>query len=265
MNGALRMRIEGVGICAGAWRDWDSARDALRRDMQFDPTPSARPSPALLPAAERRRAPESVLLAIETAQQACSMAKRAPGELPHVFACAYGDLPINDYLCATLARAPLDVSPIKFHNSVHNAPAGYWTISTGCRASSSSISAGDATFATGLLEAAVLAHTEAQAVLLVVYDVPATGALRDVVDCNVSFAAAFVLAPTGHAQDGIADLRIEVRTDALAPDADVLHACGVRNPAAQCLPLLAALARRQRTTLHARLTPGTILTMETLF
>jgi len=265
MNGSIRMRIEGIGICAGAWCDWDTARDALRHNREFDAAQATRPSPALLPAAERRRAPESVLVAIETAQQACSMSKRAPADLPHVFACAYGDLPINDYLCATLARAPLDVSPIKFHNSVHNAPAGYWTISTGCRASSSAISAGDATFATGLLEAAVLAHTEAQAVLLVVYDVPATGALRDVVDCDVSFAAAFVLSPIGQAQDGIADLRIDVRPGVLAPEADVLHACGVRNPAAHCLPLLAALARQQQTTLQARLTPGTILTMETLF
>ncbi len=72
-----------------------------------------RPATSLLAPNERRRAPESVLLALDVAQQACAMAQRDPRALPNVFASAYGDLAINDYLCATLARAPLELSPTK--------------------------------------------------------------------------------------------------------------------------------------------------------
>ena len=265
MNGAFSVRIEGVGIWAGPWRDWAAARDALCGNVEFDGASVSKPAPSLLAATERRRAPESVLLAIEAAQQACGMAQRDASELPHVFACAYGDLSINDYLCATLARAPLEVSPIKFHNSVHNAPAGYWSIATGCRASSSAISAGDATFATGLLEAALLAHCESRPVLLVAYDVAAVGALRDVIDCEAAFAVAFVFAPVASAHNGLADLRITLRSDILAPEADVPHAWCGRNPAAHSLPLLEALARRQRTVLNSRIAPATTLIMETAF
>ena len=261
----LTVRIEGIGIWAGPWRDWAGARDALCGNVETEAGASARPSPALLPATERRRAPESVLLAIEAAQQACAMAVREPAALAHVFASAYGDLPINDYLCATLAQSPLDVSPIKFHNSVHNAPAGYWTIATGCRAHSSSVSAGEATFATALLEAALFAQAEAEPALLVAYDVAATGPLRDVVDCDVPFAVALVVGPAEPADDGLGAVRLGLRADALAPEADVLHAWCRRNPAARSLPLLTALARRERAALHTRLAPGTTLVMETLF
>jgi hypothetical protein len=265
MSDAFSVRIEGIGIWAGPWRDWGAARDALCGNVEFDGATASKPAPALLAATERRRAPESVLLAIEVAQQACGMAQRDARELPHVFACAYGDLSINDYLCATLARAPLEVSPIKFHNSVHNAPAGYWSIATGCRASSSAISAGHATFATGMLEAALLAHCESRPVLLVAYDVAAIGALCDVIDCDAPFAVAFVLAPAAPALSGLGDLRIALRADALAPEADVLHAWCGNNPAARSLALLKALARRQHTALNSRITPATTLVMETAF
>src|SRR5207249_3493148 len=104
--------------------------------------------------------------------------------LPHVFASAYGDLAVNDYLCATLARAPLEVSPTRFHNSVHNAPAGYWAIATGCTRASTAISAGDASFGAGLLEAALLACSESGPTLLAACDVAAVGPLRDVIACR---------------------------------------------------------------------------------
>ena len=50
-----------------------------------------------------------------------------------MFASTYGDLAITDYMCSTLAKAPMTLSPTRFHNSVHNAAAGYWSIATACR------------------------------------------------------------------------------------------------------------------------------------
>ena len=83
-------------------------------------------------------------------------------------------------MCTTLATTPTAISPTRFHNSVHNAAAGYWTIGTGCRAASTALSAFDRSFAAGLLEAATQCAADGEAVLLVAFDVNAVGALASV-------------------------------------------------------------------------------------
>lgn len=270
MSATLDIGIEGVGLWSPEWPGWDSAQAALRDDAQranagIETGAAARPAPSLLPPTERRRAPEAVLIAIEAAQQACAMAQREPRELAHVFASAYGDLAVNDYLCATLARAPLEISPTRFHNSVHNAPAGYWAIASGCMHSSTAISAGDATFGAGLLEAALLAHAEDAPVLLAAYDVAASGPLADVIACRSRFAAALVVAPPP--ARAYARLRLRPRAGAaqLAPEPALLHANHRANPAARGLPLLRALARREPTALSLGAGPQLLLEMEISF
>ncbi len=49
-------------------------------------TPQTRPAPALLPPAERRRAPDTVAVSLEVATRACEMAQRDPKLMPSVFA-----------------------------------------------------------------------------------------------------------------------------------------------------------------------------------
>lgn len=250
MNGAIDLAIEGIGLYAAGLGDWQSGREVLAGMRDPVTTAPLRPAPALLSANERRRAPESVLLALAVAEQACAMARRDPRELPNVFASAYGDLAINDYLCEVLARAPLELSPTRFHNSVHNAPAGYWTIATGCMATSSALSAGAASFGAGLLEAALLASCESTPVLFAAFDIAASGPLTDVVACNASFAVAFVLNPGASAT--APRLRLhpgDAAAAGLASPPVAMHASFAANPAAASLPLLAALARRERATL----------------
>ena len=70
-------------------------------------------------------------MALEVSLAACRAAGCDPATLPSVFASTHGDLAITDYMCETLATDPTAVSPTKFHNSVHNAAAGYWTIGYG--------------------------------------------------------------------------------------------------------------------------------------
>src|SRR5690606_20828188 len=94
-----------------------------------------------------------VAVALEVALAACQASGRDPASLPSVFASSQGDLVIADYMCATLADEPATISPTRFHNSVHNAAAGYWTIGTGAMHPATALSAGDASFAQGLLEA----------------------------------------------------------------------------------------------------------------
>ena len=76
-----------------------------------------------------------------------------------------------------LASAPLTLSPTRFHNSVHNAAAGYWTIGANAMAPATAISALQGSFGQGLLESMVQLATGSDAVLLVAYDSTATGPL----------------------------------------------------------------------------------------
>jgi hypothetical protein len=260
---AIDVVIEGVGLWSASLPGWDLGKSILRGEVEPSVNPAARPAPTLLAPNERRRAPDSVLLAFEIAQQACAMAGRDPGSMPAVFASAYGDLAINDYLCATLVQSSQDLSPTKFHNSVHNAPAGYWAIATGCMASTNAVTAGMSTFGAGLLEAAVLAATEGTPVVYAAYDVGACGPLAAVIPCRGAFGAAFVLAP--RRERGGAALRLMLVPAAsaeLAPAPALLHASQRDNPAAYGLPLLTALALGEARALQLPAGPRTHLHLE---
>ena len=185
--------IEGIGFWAPGLPSWDAARAFARGGAADDAAPR-RPSPQLLPANERRRAPDSVAVALEVALAACTAAGRDPATLPSIFASTHGDLGITDYICSTLATDAHALSPTRFHNSVHNAAAGYWTIGTGCHAATTAISSYQATFAQGLLEAMAQLSSGTEAVLLVAYDAPSAGPLAAVSRSEGLLGAALVLA-----------------------------------------------------------------------
>ena len=137
---ALAATVAGIGFWADGVPSWDDARAFAAGGALPEGAPK-RPSPGLLAPNERRRAPGTVAVALEVAQAACAAAGRDPATLPSVFASTHGDLAITDYMCATLADAPAEISPTRFHNSVHNAAAGYWTIGTGCLRPATAVSA----------------------------------------------------------------------------------------------------------------------------
>jgi hypothetical protein len=87
-----------------------------------------------------------------------------------VFAASTADGHNCHALCETLASSDQRVSPTRFHNSLHNTPAGYWSIATGAMAASQSLAAYDASFAAGLLEALVQIHATAAPCVLIAYD-----------------------------------------------------------------------------------------------
>ena len=194
----LSATIEGIGFWAPGLPTWEVARAFVRDGVLPDTAPS-RPSPQVLAANERRRAPDSVAVALDVAHAACVMAARDPAMLPSVFASTHGDLAITDYMCATLVDAPASISPTKFHNSVHNAAAGYWTIGVCCMRPATAISAFDATFAQGLIEAMVQLHAGEDAVLVVGYDCVSPGPLARVSPSEHVLGGALVLSRTPRA------------------------------------------------------------------
>jgi hypothetical protein len=192
---ALSFRIEGIAFWSPSLPGWPIARAAFRGEGAPVDPPARRPAPEILAPAERRRAPDSVALALEVASAAVRASGRDPATLPSIFTSAHGDLAVNDYMCAILATQPTAISPTRFHNSVHNAAAGYWTIATGCHAASSALTAFDASFAAGLLEAATQCAADERPVLLVAFDVQAVGALASVTRSDGLLATALVIAP----------------------------------------------------------------------
>lgn len=237
----LRVWVEGVGLWSPQLADFAALRALLAGAASAPPPP--RPAAATLPPNERRRAPESVLLAIEAAGQAVAMSGHTAAALPCVFASSHGDQAITDYMCATLARSPAELSPTRFHNSVHNAAVGYWTIATGCHAPSTAICAQRASFGAGLLEAAGLALAEQRAVLLVCSDIAGSGPLNEVTGCRQSFGCALVLAPqAGPAALARLDLALQPGAAIDTPLPAPLDDWRAGNPSAASLSLLALLA-----------------------
>jgi hypothetical protein len=232
-----------AGIWCRSVGAWDAFRDAVRADAE----PQERvpePVPELLPAREGRRAPLHVRLALEAGLQACRANAVDPAQVISVFASAMGDTQITEYLCRTLAGPQPMLSPTRFHNSVHNAAAGYWSIGAGNRQAGTAIAAQQFTFAMALLEAAALVVTEHRAVLLVAHDVPALAPLDAICVNRQPFAAGIILDAAQRAPDWL-PVRIERRPPGPADSPfaiDWLSTLYTENYSARGLPLLAAMA-----------------------
>ncbi|MET0255973.1 MAG: beta-ketoacyl synthase chain length factor [Luteibacter sp.] len=241
MSAALTVWVRGVGLWAPGADDWHAFQQIVSNAAS--PGATNRPAAEVLPPNERRRAPESVLLAAAAAGQAVRMSGLDAADLPCVFASAHGDQVITDYMCATLADVPTELSPTKFHNSVHNAPAGYWTIATHCHASSSAVSGGETSFGAGLLEAATLAVADERDVLLASYDIAGTGPLGAMTSTTGPFACALVLSP--RAQGAAVRLDLSPAPGNIGSEAmgdEWLDNLAAANPSAQAVPLMRALA-----------------------
>jgi hypothetical protein len=199
---------------------------------------------ALLPPAERRRMTDTVKLALAIGSEAVAQAGREAEHLPSVFTSSGGDGVTITAILEILASTQREVSPTRFHNSVHNAPSGYWSIATHSRESSTSLCAFDYSFGAGLLEAASLAISDGRPVLLISYDMPYPTTLHAARPISSIFGTALVLSPERSAHS-LAALTLSFGpSDSLesAMPTPALEDLRTGNPAARALPLLAAIA-----------------------
>ncbi|MBS1137598.1 MAG: hypothetical protein H6R11_1552 [Proteobacteria bacterium] len=242
----MRVFVQGVGVLGPGLVGWEASRTVLAGTQAYRPAAVSVPVSDLLPPAERRRAGISVKLALAVGREALTHAGRAASEMPTVFTSSGGDGDTLHRICESLATAEREVSPTRFHNSVHNAPAGYWSIAVKAMAPSTSLCAYDASFAAGLLEAAAQVTADGVEVALIAYDMPYPEPLHAVRPIPEAFGVALVLAPQAGA-GALACLDIALNhATAGAPsrmDAAALEALRAGVPAARSLPLLAALAR----------------------
>lgn len=183
-------------------------------------------------------------MAVEVMTQACEMARVEPQDIATVFSSAMGDMEITDYMCSALASPPREISPTRFHNSVHNAPNGYWSIATGSHAPATAVSAFDFTAPAALLEAAIQTVDSGSPVLLVTQEMAAPVALRETCPTTADFAAAILLAPRGYSDNekAIVHFGTERRLATWPPLPESLEQVFFEHPGARLLPFLAAIA-----------------------
>ena len=247
---ALTAWVDGVGLLAPGMSDWPSAERVLSGAAPWQPTATVLPAPRCLPGTERRRVGPLVRLSLAVGLEATARAAADPARLPAVFTSSVGDGENCHEICQALASADRHLSPTRFHNSVHNAAAGYWGIATGATAASNALCAYDASFAAGLLEAMCQVAVERTSVLLIAYDAPYPEPVRSVRSIAAAFGVALVLAP---AAGQVSLARLEI-TSSAAPCGSMedaaLEALRAGVPAARSLPLLAQLARRAAGAVH---------------
>ena len=260
--------VDGVGILGPGLDNWAQAQAVLQGQAAYVQAPTVLPVPTILPPAERRRASRVIKVALAVGLEAAQAAGQDPAQLPNVFASSGGDGHNCHSLCELLGSDDRQVSPTRFHNSVHNAASGYWAIATGATPPAQVLGGYDASFAVGLFEAMVQVQTLNTPVLLVVIDSEYPQPLhakRPIADTS---GLALVLSPT-KSERSLAQLVLDAKAYLadgnavvqLQPGLEGLSAMSEQLPPWRGVPLLAALADATESTVAVRLPwlPGQVL------
>jgi hypothetical protein len=203
------------------------------------------PSPQALPANERRRASQVVRLTLACAEQALRTSPFPVDALRMVFASDEGTGEVCQQMLEALATTR-QVSPLLFHNSVHNAPSGYFSIGYRNRQSATSVSLGPQSFASGLLCAASEACVSGQPVLLLAYDAAMTEPMSELLPVVQATATAWIIGPGSDAAVGPAalasfELSLHPAAEPEPPLPPWLPAAWAANSSARGLAVLALL------------------------
>jgi lambda repressor-like predicted transcriptional regulator len=257
--GVIRVGIAALAVRGPGLADWTATQKVLKGVETYNSAPTVLDSPSMLSPAERRRAVPAVKLALGVGAAAVAQAGLDPGGLQAVFASSGADGETIVAILAALATPSREVSPTRFHNSVHNAPSGYWGIAMQSREAVTSVSCHDASFGAGLLEAGVQVVAARRPVLLVAYDLPYPDPLDHARHIESGFGVAFVLLPAA-SSGALAEIQMTLSHRCKAsPCVDpALEALRKANPAARSLPLLAALAVRSAGTVRLERGQGTL-------
>lgn len=197
-SASFSCKLSAFGAWGKGFANWDELveliqnPDALPKEESLH---SKGPKPEVIPANERRRSPLPVKLAVESSWQATQMAGVDPSTLRCVFVSGFGDTQLTDYMCKVLATESKELSPTKFHNSVHNAAAGYWTISTGCEKAANSVAGFQDSVSLTLMEAMIQCQQEQEPILLTFFDAPVSSVLTDIMGSGSAFSFSMIIEP----------------------------------------------------------------------
>jgi hypothetical protein len=244
----LTAYVNGISLIGPGLINWPDTVPILAEKHPYEAQATVLPAPMLLPAAERRRSGELVKLTLAVGLEAIESAGEDATKLACVYTSSSGDGKNCHEICKTLASDDRQISPTRFHNSVHNAAAGYWSIATGARTPISVLCAHDASFGAGLLEAVIQVTTDGISTILMACDTAYPEPLNHVRPIPDALGVGMVLSPIKN-QHSMVKIKIHL-TDAPAnqlsnPELELLR---TKIPAARCLPLLVAIAQCKATT-----------------
>ncbi|GGI20020.1 beta-ketoacyl synthase chain length factor [Oxalicibacterium faecigallinarum] len=240
---SVQVYLDAIGMVGPGANNWTAWQSLLQDASDYQIVPTVVPALNVLPPAERRRTGAGVKLALATGMEALSNAGIDPATMTTVFCSSGGDGDNCHLICEALAGSDRMISPTRFHNSVHNAPSGYWGIAAGAMLPSTSLCAYDGGFAVGLLEAAVQCAIEKRPVLLVVYDTPYPEPLHATRPILDQYAVALLLNPTQSVQSlGALSLQLEDAACTRMTNT-ALEQVRIGIPAARGLPLLQIVAQ----------------------
>lgn len=253
----LSAYIEGIGLLGPGLANWPAGLAILRGETPYVSQKTALPAPALLPPAERRRAGVLIKLTLAVGLEAIHAAGEDAARLPTVFASSGGDGDTCHAICEVLASNDRRISPTRFHNSVHNAAAGYWSIATGAMTPSSVLGAHDGSFCAGLLDAITLTCADHTRSVLLACDCTYPEPLHSARPIRDAMGIALVLAPQVSSK-ALAKIDVNL-TDASSDTMSnaALEQLRLDIPAARGLPLLNTLAWREARTVALDYLPGT--------
>jgi hypothetical protein len=258
--------IQSIGLFGTGFESWATAEKILCGHQAYIETLAVPPSPEWLPPAERRRTSDIIRLAMVAGKEALANAQASPSESATVFSSSGGSGEVIHQICESLASDDRDVSPTRFHNSVHNAPAGYWGIAAKNEWPSTSLCGHDASFAVGLIEAIAQAKSNNSSVLLLVHDLPYPEPLNGVRQVRGLFSVALLMSAQ-RTEKSIYVLNLEMTPMLKNPaaetrlDDETLERFRLGNPAARALPLLIAMAKKSTAPINIAGTNNTLLTM----
>ena len=244
----MKAQILSIGLTAPGLVNFENFKSMMLQNQSPDTSkPIEKYSPTFLPPNERRRTTATIKLALKTAEEALfdfqQRYPQADSKLPVLFVSKDGDTLISAKMCQVVSEEEPMISPTQFHNSVHNAPAGYWMIGQKNQAPASAISVGDYAIANGLLEATLQSQTYQKPVLMVIYDLPLDELIptNDSQNTTIPFAFSMILDASDssqHTDYPALDLTITQQAPTLTSANNPYSGL----PAAEAYPLLQSLA-----------------------
>lgn len=243
----MKAQILSIGLTAPGLVSFENFKSMILQNQSPDTSKVIEKYiPTFLPPNERRRTTTTIKLALKTAEEALTQFEQnypqADSKLPVLFVSKDGDTFISAKMCQAVGEEEPMISPTQFHNSVHNAPAGYWMIGQKNQSPASAISAGQFAIANGILEAILQSQAYSKPVLMVIYDLPLDDSMPTDVSQNsaIPFAFSMILdASDSKYKSDHPTLNLSITQQTPTPTCSNNPYSGL--PAAEAYPLLKSL------------------------
>jgi len=238
------MFIQSIGVAGSHFKTWKELQAVFNGTNALSDEPSEIFKTTILKPNEARRTSVTIKMVLQAAEETLSQSAFTANQLFSVFISSDGDPNILQSICQELATEDKFISPTQFHNSVHNAPAGYWSIGHQAMKGANSLACGDSSLAGGLVEASSLLDAGEDAILLVCFDLKSPSPLNSARAINYSLAHSMIITQDQQAES-ICAVDFDIKSN--ADDVSIMQNAALSDycndsPASRGLPFLEALA-----------------------